>query len=225
MNAVVYYSNSNESKKIAEYLSEKANYEIFDLRLVDQYKFNNLIIVFPVYCQNIPDEVKEFVKKIQVINVSVVATYGRKSFGNVIYEISKINKLNLISYAYVPTRHTYIENDLSFTEFDKLDCLIDKFNNPTSIKIKRYFKNLFANIMMLKRSQTNIKILKTEKCNNCNICGNICSNINKGDPNKKCIRCLRCVNICPNRALLIQKSFALKIYLKIINKNKLIVKV
>lgn len=225
MNAVVFYSNSNESKKIAKYLGEKSNYEIFDLRLLNNFNFNNLIVVFPVYCQNIPDEVKEFIKKIRVNNISVVATYGRKSFGNVIYELSKLNKLNIISYAYIPTKHTYIENDSSFEDYSKLDCLVGKFNKPSTIKIKKHFKNPFASILMLKRSQSNIKIVKNENCNGCNICANCCSNIYKGRPNEKCIRCLRCVNRCPNKSLYIKKSFVLKMYLKLVYKNKLIIKV
>ena len=226
MNAVVYYSNSNESYKIAQYLSDKSTYQLIDVRKNDIIQFDNLILVFPVYCQNIPYEVKEFVKYIKVNNISLIATYGKKSFGNVIYEISKENNnLNIISYAYVPTKHTYIDNDFSFNDFDKLKPLVEKFNNPKSVVIKKYNKNPFANIMMLKRSQNNIKIIKTQLCNECGLCNKICSNIDKGYTNNKCIRCLRCVNSCPAKALKINKSFFLGIYLRVINKNKLIIKV
>ena len=70
------------------------------------------------------------------------------------------NNLNIISYAYIPTKHTYIDNDSSFNDFEKLKPLIEKFNNPRGVKIKRYFKNPLANFRMLKRSQSNIKITK-----------------------------------------------------------------
>ena len=163
MNAVVYYSNSNESYRIAQYLSDESTYQLIDLKNNNIVKFDNLILVFPVYCQNIPYEVKEFVKYIKVNNISLIATYGKKSFGNVIYEISKENNnLNIISYAYVPTKHTYIDNDSSFNDFVKLKPLVEKFNNPKSVVVKKYYKNPFANIMMLKRSQSNIKITKTK---------------------------------------------------------------
>ena len=114
MNAVVYYSNSNESYKIAQYLSDKSTYQLIDVRKNDIIQFDNLILVFPVYCQNIPDEVRDFVKSLKANNMSVIATYGKKSFGNVIYEISQLNNLNIISYAYIPTKHTYIDNDFVF---------------------------------------------------------------------------------------------------------------
>ena len=34
MNAVVYYSKTNESKKIAEYFSKKLNYNIIDIEII-----------------------------------------------------------------------------------------------------------------------------------------------------------------------------------------------
>lgn len=225
MKAVVYYSNSNQSYKIAKYLSEKSTFQLLELRYSDNYIFNDLILVFPVYCQNIPLEVQEFIKKIKVDNISLIATYGRKSFGNVVYEASNLNSLNIISYAYVPTKHTYIDNDVCFEDYEKLDVIVEKFENPNKIKIKKYFKNPFANVLMLKRSQSNCKIIKTSLCNSCNLCNNSCSNINVGEVNKSCIRCLKCVGNCPSKALIVKKSFILKLYLKVINKNKLIVKV
>ena len=225
MNAVVFYSNSGESRLIAEYLHSKSLYELIELEKTSCYDFDNLIVVFPVYCQNIPDVVKEFINKISVSNLSVVATYGKKSFGNVIYEISKLKELNIISYAYVPTKHTYIDDDFRFTDYSKLDCLLDKFNNPSKVEIKKYFKNPFANALMLKRSQSNIKIIKTDKCNGCGICNKSCAFVDKGVPNNKCIRCLKCVKNCPKKSLIIKKSFMLNVYLKIIKKDKLIIKV
>ena len=225
MNAVVYYSNSNQSYKIAKYLSYKSSYNLVNLKFNDNYVFNNLILVFPVYCQNIPDEVKKFVKKIEVKNISIISTYGRKSFGNVVYEVAKLNNMNVISYGYIPTKHTYIKNDKEFSDYKKLDDIVEKFKTPSCIKIKRYFKNPFANIFMLKRSQFNIKIIKTNNCNGCTLCNEICSNISKGEISNNCIRCLKCVDFCPKNALIIRKSLLLKVYLKLFNKNKLVIKI
>ena len=47
MNAVVYYSNSNESYKVAKYLSDKSTYQFIDLKSNDVFQFDNLILVFP----------------------------------------------------------------------------------------------------------------------------------------------------------------------------------
>lgn len=224
MNSVIYYSKSGESLKIAKYLSSKSNYLLQELGKQDNYLFENLIIVFPVYCQNVPKDVKSFLAKVRAENVSIIATYGKKSFGNVIYEASKISRLNIISYAYVPTKHTYIEDDDSFSDFERLDCLIEKFNTPTSIKIRRYLKNPFANIFEKIHACLNIKIIKSGDCDGCNICGKSCLFIEKGVVNGKCIGCLKCVNKCPKKALKVRKSLFLKIYLHIVRKNKLIIR-
>ena len=71
MNAVVYYSKTNESKKIAEYFSKKLNYNIIDIEIIDMFNFNNLILAFPVHCQNIPNPVKLFLNNIKVNNLTI----------------------------------------------------------------------------------------------------------------------------------------------------------
>lgn len=223
MNSIIYYSNTNYSKNIATYLSNKSNFNLIDINKLDNYKFNNLIIVFPIHSQNIPKIVNDLLKRIEANNISIIATYGRMSYGNVIYEIIKKYKLNIISAAYIPTAHSYIKNDTEFTDYHKLDVLLDKFNYPNKIKIKKSFKNPLANLFKIKRSQIGVKIKKNNNCNSCNICNSICNNITNGKINNKCIRCLKCINLCPNKALEYKLNIFMRMYLKKKRKDKLVI--
>lgn len=215
MNAVVYYSNTGESRKIAEYFSEKLGYPVFDIGGLNIYEFDTVALVFPVHCQNIPKAVKGFLKKLNAKNVAVAATYGKMCRGNVLYEAQNRFKLNVIAGAYIPTKHSYIE-EKEFTEFDELDRFIEKIKTPTSVKIPRLYKNPLANFFPKLRSAVGVRIeTKKEKCIRCGECGKACKNgaIECGSINYECIRCLACVNACKNGALTVKYAFPMKIYL------------
>ena len=58
MKAVIYYSNTNESLRIAEYLAENLSYPLTDIRNALDNEYSDAVLVFPVHCQNIPDMLK-----------------------------------------------------------------------------------------------------------------------------------------------------------------------
>ena len=225
MNAVVYYSNTGQSQSIAEFLANQLGFPNMDIEAVASEKYDNLVIVFPVHCQNLPDLIKAFIQGISVNNLTIVATYGKMCPGNVLYEIQKKYHKNVVAAAYVPTKHSYIEEDDIFNDFDKLNLLVDKVNNPSSIKLPKLYKNPFANFFPKLRSIVGLKILKTKDCNDCNICGKncSCSAMKNGVTGSNCIRCLKCVENCPNHALKVQKTFWLKVYLRKKKINEIIV--
>lgn len=225
MNAVVYYSKTNESKKIAEYFSKKLNYNIIDIEIIDMFNFNNLILAFPVHCQNIPNPVKLFLNNIKVNNLTIIATYGKMCPGNVLKEIQNKYHKNIVAAAYVPTKHSYIVDDNSFNEYCKLDEIITKINNPSIIQLPKMYKNPLSNLFPKLRSRIGVKIYKNNNCNNCNVCNKVCSlkAINCGITNNNCIRCLKCVQECPMHALKFKNNLFLKIYLKKKKNNELII--
>ena len=225
MNAVVYYSNTGQSRSVAEFLSNQLGYALTNIEAVDLEKYENLVLVFPVHCQNIPDLVKDFLKKITINNLTIVATYGKMCPGNVLYEIQKKYHKNVVAAAYVPTKHSYIEEDDVFNDFDKLNLLVDKIKNPSTVQLPKRYKNPFANFFPKLRSIVGLKIVKTEDCNECNICGKNCScgAMKNGMTGSNCIRCLKCVENCPNHALKVQKTFWLKVYLGKKKMNEIII--
>ena len=225
MGAVVFYSNTGQSKAIAEYFSEQLGYHLIDIESCAENNFDSLVLVFPVLCQNIPEIVIEFLKKIGVTYLTVIATYGKMCPGNVLYEIQQIYKHNIVAGAYIPTKHAYIENDEAFYDFDRLTPIVEKVKNPATVKLPRLFKNPLADISPSGRSRLGLKLYKTEACDGCNLCGRSCSfnAINSGATTPDCNRCLRCVCICPHNALKYKLRIPLKLYLRKKKKDKIII--
>lgn len=225
MNAVVYYSNTSQSRAIAEYFAKELKYTLIDLKELENADFINLVLVFPVHCQNIPERVKAFLETVKVDNLTAIATYGKMCYGNVLNEIQNRYHLNLVCGAYVPTKHAYISDDSSFDTFDALTPIVNKVRNPSKVSIPISYKNVFANLLPRLRSQLGIRIYRNNLCNECGYCTENCSlsAIVNGKTNSKCIRCLKCVNSCPQKALNIKIRQPLKNYLKKKKVDKLII--
>ncbi len=215
MNAVIYYSNTGQSKVIARYLSEKLDYPLLELERAETCSYENAVLIFPVYCQNIPDAIKIFLSKLKAKWLSAVATYGRMSYGNVLNEVQEKYFGRIAAAAYIPTKHTYLEED-GFEDFEKLDSLIEKIINPSEVKIPRAFKNPLADIAPALRSRMGVRIRRTEACNECGLCSEICPEraMTWGRTGSRCIRCLKCVACCPNMALEFKCSLPMRLYLK-----------
>ena len=225
MNAVVFYSNTGQSKAIAAYFASQLGYPLKDLETSGAEHYQNLVLAFPVHCQNIPDVVKTFLKDISVDHLTVVATYGKMCCGNVLYEIQKRYQKNIVAGAYVPTKHSYIDNDDAFCDFDQLKPIVEKIKEPSYIQLPRLYKNPLAGIFPKLRSRIGLAIQKSENCNGCNLCAERCSfgAIKSGTTNRKCIRCLKCVESCPRQALKIKLGLPLKLYLRKKKTNRLII--
>ena len=225
MNAVIFYSNTGQSKAIAAYLANQLGYPLADMETKCAEHYQNLVLVFPVHCQNIPDIVKSFLKNISVENLTVVATYGKMCCGNVLYEIQKSYQKKIVAGAYIPTTHSYIDDDDVFCDFDKLKPLVEKVKEPSYIQLPKLYKNPLADVFPKLRSRIGLAIQKSENCNGCNLCAERCSfgAIKLGKTNSNCIRCLRCVEACPRQALKSNLGLPLKLYLCKRKTNKLII--
>ena len=215
MNAIVYYSNTNQSKHIAQYFQTKLNYPIIQICDAQTRDFDNLAIVFPIHCQGLPDAVKSFLSDAKIKNLTAVATYGRMCHGNALFEIQKEYGFNLVAAAYVPKKHTYTE-DKEFDAYSRLDCIVQKILNPAPITIAKSYKNHFSEFFKSSRCRAGVKIRKNDNCDGCGVCEKICDNhaIKKGVTNKRCIRCLKCVQNCPKKALRFSLHPVMKLYLK-----------
>lgn len=224
MNAVAFYSNTGQSALVAKYLSKQLCYPIVDIEKINDICYENLVLIFPVHCQNIPYVVKRFLKTLKVQYLTVIATYGKMCYGNVLYEIQNKFHMNVVAGAYVPAKHTYLDEDHRF-DFDCLTPIVDKIKHPFEKEIPKLYKNPFANLFPNFRSRLGVKIYKNSNCNNCGICARHCSfkAIKSGVTNRKCIRCLKCVTLCPNHALEFNIRLPLKLYLRKRQMNKPII--
>lgn len=224
-NAVCYYSETGETKRIAEYFANETGYPLTDITDAGVDKksvkdnYDNLVLCFPVHCQNIPGLVKDFLAANKIKNLTVIATYGKMNCGNVLYEVQKNYRKNIkaiVGAAYVPTKHSYITGDEPFDDFCVLKPVAQKMKNPSEVFLPKLKKNPLANVFPKLRSRIGIKIYKISACSSCGLCENSCNYaaIKNGVVNNKCIRCLKCVKICPESAIGFKPDFFMKKYLK-----------
>lgn len=215
LSAVVYYSNTGQSKAVAQYFADRLGYAIFDMYRSTDILFDDLVLVFPVHCQSLPDAVKDFLARIQAKNLALIATYGKMCHGNALYEAQRHYKHNIIAAAYAPAKHTYLD-ERGFDNFENLEPVLQKIKNPLPIRIPKSYKNLMSNVLKKQRARWGVKIIKTADCNDCGVCSQACSvgAIKNGMTDDKCIRCLKCVYACPVHALEFKLSMPMRIYLK-----------
>ena len=105
MTSVYCFSGSGHSYAIAEYFARELQVPVvnIDRRLAESHCQADLaVVIFPVYCQNIPAVVRDFFSKQDSKHVVLIATYGKISHGNVLWEAFKIIRGRVIAAAYVP---------------------------------------------------------------------------------------------------------------------------
>lgn len=228
-NAVCFYSETGETKRIAGYFAKETGYPLTDItekgidktkaKETETFYYDNLVLCFPVHCQNIPGLVRNFLSESKINNLTVIASYGKMNHGNVLYEVQKKYRKNIkiiVAAAYVPTKHSYINGDKSFDDFGVLKPVAQKIKNPSGIILPKLKKNPLANLFPKRRSRIGIKIYKNDGCNRCGLCESSCNYaaIKNGVTNNKCIRCLKCVKICPESAIGFKPTFFMKKYLE-----------
>lgn len=215
MTGVYCYSGTGHSRAVASFIAEKLQTTVCDIDFTRKTVEETAVVVFPVYCQNIPSVVKAFLQAHSTKYWVLIATYGRISHGNVLWEAAKIAKSCVIAAAYIPMGHTYLD---ASTDFDKkaLDGILERIQNPRPAILKRCKKNLLANVFPNWRSRLGVKITRSRRCTGCNLCGEHCpvGAITAGRIHESCIRCPRCVSQCPEKALSFRLHPALKWYLK-----------
>ena len=156
-----------------------------------------------------------FLKTLFVQHIVLIATYGKISYGNVLYEAQKLVHGDIIAGAYIPIGHSFLDGDCSFdTEY--LIPISERIKAPKKIHIPKTHKNPLANIFPDIRSRLTVKIIRENSCNNCRLCEEVCPTgaMKNGRINSKCIRCLRCVINCPQKALQYKNAWILNMYLK-----------
>lgn len=216
MISVFYFSGNGHSRTVAEYIAKELNCDCVDICVPESsaQSFETAVAVFPVYCQNIPKPVKAFLKMLDAKNVALLATYGKISCGNVLFEAEKLVKGRVIAGAYVPTGHSFLNGK---AEFDKnaLLMLCERIKSPIAITVPKRTKHVFANLFPAWRSRIGVRIKKNGSCDGCGMCDAVCpmNAMRLGTPNSKCIRCLKCVSSCPQKALKFENSFVLNKYL------------
>ena len=214
MITIYCFSGSGHSFAVSKELSQMLDCEI---KPVDSKTVTDdvAVLVFPVYCQNIPKPVKQFLKRMRAKHIVLIATYGKISYGNVLYEAQKLLCGQVIAGAYIPMGHTFLDGDYEF-DATQLRPIVQRIKTPQQVTIPKTSKNPLANIFPGLRSRIGVKIKKVHNCDNCGLCEKTCpvGAIRNGRIHLQCIRCLHCVTNCPKKALQYKNSRILDAYLK-----------
>lgn len=220
---IFYFTGSEHSRVVAEFFAKKTRGSVKNLLNFRGWdgQAERAIVVFPVYCQNIPLPVKRTLPLLKAKYLVLIATYGSIAHGNVLWEAAKIVNAEVIAAAYVPMGHTFLANSLQFNGA-AMGEVLNKLEHPIAAKIGKERKNLFSDFFPAWRSRIGVKLKRTAACNNCNLCTLECpvGAISNGKVNKKCIRCLRCVSVCPRLAWQFKLRPILKHYLNRPRNNK-----
>ena len=223
MNKIFFFSGSGKSKRLAEFFGKELDFPVFDIteRKTD-FSAEIAVVVFPVYCQNLPDPIKDFLKELKAEKTAFAASYGKKSFGNVIEDAVNLTDSEFIGGVCVPCGHSFLSEPDDF-DFESILPFIDRIKNPEKAKTEHCKKDFYADFVPAKRTRIGIKIKRNDKCKNCGKCTEICpmGAIKNGNIGKNCIRCLRCLTECPEKALELKTLWFMKAYLVPLRKNEL----
>ena len=91
MVTIFYFSGSGHSLAVAQAMAEFLGCGLKPIGgETEAIAADTAVVAFPVYCQNIPQPVVDFLKLLNAKYVALLATYGRISYGRVLYEAQKL---------------------------------------------------------------------------------------------------------------------------------------
>ena len=205
-------------KDIAKYNTKKA----------ETYSDNQIGIVCPVYCGEMPNIVKQFLKtnKFDTKYRYLVLTYGNSASDCPEFTYNEFKKLG-IKFDYIATVHCV---DIYLPLFDM--SKEKKTDKQTDIQIAYILKNIrlmkksipaatnndknlhkkVSTLNKIVPSINNGKMIKiTDKCIGCKVCEKVCPIGNNivltyyaQRRNKTCEYCLACVHACPQKAIVVK---------------------
>ena len=224
---VFYFTATGNSLYVAKCIDE---YPVSIPQVIKNssiYSDNQIGIVCPVYCGEIPNTVKEFLKesKFDTKYMYLILTYGNSASDCPEFTYNEFKALG-INFDYIDTVHC-VYNYLpvfDMAEEKKIDKDTDvqiahiiknirlmKKGVPTATDADRKLHKQVATLNKIIPSFNNGKMIKiTDKCIGCKVCEKVCPTGNiivltdyAQRQSKKCEYCLACVHACPQKAIII----------------------
>ena len=219
---VVYcFSGTGRSRVVADRLAAELGAEVTaaeKARPEEDSQADVAVAVFPVYCQNIPKQMKRLLTCLGTKKVAVVATYGKISPGNTLWEATRRIERNggrVIAAQAVPIGHTFLSEEAD-PPSEMIRCVIDEIRRGETVHPKRGRKHPLADLFPALRSRLGVSLRRSATCTRCGRCTQVCpmGAMKASRPDHRCVRCLRCVTVCPQHALTAVPRGMLRRYLK-----------
>ena len=235
---IFYFSGTGNSLYIAKQIANEAGNS--SIQFIPHFQKQHSIeiheekigVIFPSYCQDIPDIVIDFCKKLKfngnpyifgIVTCNGVPGTSLQHLNNILRKKNQKlsagwvltmpgNSLHFIDY----TNPREIQNSRHLETEYQLKGIIEtiKRNGESKFEFKFALKNQiqrYVNYNFLFRFyRTYTKFYTDEKCNQCGICSKICPQENiKLTENtiswgKNCLQCLACLHWCPKESIQIK---------------------
>ena len=213
---VYCFSGAGHSAEVAAHCAERLGGRVISIGEETKCRGERVLIVFPVYCENLPPPVAGFLRRAEAGCAAFIVTYGGVSYGRVLYDAQQLFPGSVIAGAYVPTEHSLARDGWRFDGAPLASLLAKLSEGGTEIMLPKTPKHFFSDFAPAWRSRIGAKLVRDGNCTGCNACGAACpmGAMQQGRANRDCIRCLRCVLTCPQGALSVRLSPVLKHYLR-----------
>lgn len=212
------FSGGGHSRAAADILAEELNVPVTDITtpagraaLPPVAVPTVSVVVFPVYCQRMPQPVRTFLRSLREGSVVPVAVWGCVSHGDVLRQAQRAARIPTVAAAYIPAGHSYLPtaDGMNLPDRSALARLaaavrtLAQSNPQSSIRLPRAPRNPLSDLFPGWRSRLSVRLTSRADCDVCGICTAACpvSAMHNGSPDSRCIRCLRCVSVCPRHAL------------------------
>lgn len=213
---VYCFSGAGHSAEVAAHCAERLGGRVISIGADTVCRGERVLIVFPVYCENLPPPVAGFLRRAEAGCAAFIVTYGGMSYGRVLYDAQQLFPGSVIAGAYVPTEHSLARDGWRFDGAPLVPVLAKLSEGGTEIMLPKTPKHFFSDFAPAWRSRIAAKLVRGGNCVGCNACGATCpmGAMRQGRANSACIRCLRCALACPQGALSVRLSPVLSYYLR-----------
>ena len=213
---VYCFSGAGHSAEVAAYCAERLGGRVISIGADTVCRGERALIVFPVYCENLPPPVAGFLRRAEAGYAALIATYGGMSYGRVLYDAQQLFPGSVIAGAYVPTEHSLARDGWRFDGAPLAPLLAKISEGGAEIMLPKTPKHILSDFALAWRSRIGAKLVRGGNCVGCNACGAACpmGAMQQGRANSASIRCLRCALACPQGALSVRLLPVLSYYLR-----------